>query len=51
MLLPLDANSTLDEIADVVREWVDAHVPVHWRDAAQRGGRAAIREVRTRADY
>jgi alkylation response protein AidB-like acyl-CoA dehydrogenase len=51
MQLPLDANSTLDEIADVVREWVEAHVPPAWRDAAQRGGRAAIREVRTRADY
>jgi alkylation response protein AidB-like acyl-CoA dehydrogenase len=50
MQLPLDANSTLDEIADVVREWVEANLPVKWRDAAQRG-RAAIREVRTRADY
>lgn len=34
-----------------VRAWVDEHVPVDWRDAADRGGPAAIREVRSRADY
>jgi alkylation response protein AidB-like acyl-CoA dehydrogenase len=34
-----------------VRAWVDAHVPAAWREAAERGGPAAIREVRSRADY
>ena len=33
------------------RAWVDEHVPVTWREAADRGGAAAIREVRSRADY
>ena len=31
-------------------EWVQVNVPLAWRDAAS-GGRAAIREVRPRADY
>jgi alkylation response protein AidB-like acyl-CoA dehydrogenase len=31
--------------------WVEAHVPVAWREAAARGGNSAIREVRSRADY
>ena len=44
-------HSPLDDITNVVREWVEAKVPVAWRDAAQRGGRAAIRQVRTRAQY
>jgi alkylation response protein AidB-like acyl-CoA dehydrogenase len=33
-----------------VRAWIEEHVPVAWRDAAA-GGPAAIRAVRTRADY
>ncbi len=35
----------------MVEAWVVGHVPQAWRDAAARGGRAAIRDVRTRADY
>jgi alkylation response protein AidB-like acyl-CoA dehydrogenase len=34
-----------------VRAWVEANVPRPWIDAARRGGAAAVREVRTRADY
>ena len=51
MPLPLAADSKLDEVTEVVRVWVEEHVPAEWQDAAQRGGRAAIREVRTRAAY
>jgi alkylation response protein AidB-like acyl-CoA dehydrogenase len=49
--LPLDRTSSPAQIADVVGAWVDEHVPNVWREAAARGGRAAIRTVRTRADY
>ncbi len=48
--LPLDRSSSLEDVRAVVAEWVDATVPQAWRDAAP-GGRAAIRAVRTRADY
>jgi alkylation response protein AidB-like acyl-CoA dehydrogenase len=47
----LDPSSTSDDIRAVVSAWVDAHVPGAWRDAATRGGRSAIREVRSRGDY
>ncbi len=33
------------------RHWVHAHVPGAWRRAAGEGGAAAIRRVRSRADY
>jgi alkylation response protein AidB-like acyl-CoA dehydrogenase len=35
----------------VARAWVEEHVPAAWREAAAAGGAAAIREVRSRADY
>ena len=34
-----------------VRAWVEANVPEAWREAGRRGGAAAVREVRTRAEY
>jgi len=34
-----------------VRAWVEQNVPAHWREAAERGGAAAIRGVRTRREY
>ena len=40
--------------ADAVREvraWVEANVPRAWIDAGRRGGAAAVREVRPRAEY
>jgi len=44
------ADTTPEEVAARVAEWVREHVPLAWREAAP-GGRAAIRAVRTRADY
>jgi alkylation response protein AidB-like acyl-CoA dehydrogenase len=49
--LPLDRSSAPAEITAVVQAWVDEYVPQAWQDAAARGGRAAIRDVRNRADY
>jgi alkylation response protein AidB-like acyl-CoA dehydrogenase len=40
-----------DDAVGAVRAWVLEHVPAAWREAAARGGAAAIREVRSRADY
>ena len=45
------AETTPDEAAALTAAWVDEHVPEAWREAAARGGAAAIREVRPRADY
>jgi alkylation response protein AidB-like acyl-CoA dehydrogenase len=44
-------DTPADEAAARTRAWVGEHVPLAWRDAAQRGGPAAIRKVRSRADY
>jgi len=49
--VPLNADSSIDECADVAAAWVDAHVPTWWREAAERGGASAIREVRSRTEY
>jgi alkylation response protein AidB-like acyl-CoA dehydrogenase len=46
----IDATTTAADAAGITRAWVDEHVPAAWRDAAA-GGAAAIRRVRTRADY
>jgi alkylation response protein AidB-like acyl-CoA dehydrogenase len=34
-----------------VREWVESNVPRAWVEAGRRGGPAAVRDVRTRAQY
>jgi acyl-CoA synthetase (AMP-forming)/AMP-acid ligase II/alkylation response protein AidB-like acyl-CoA dehydrogenase len=34
-----------------VRAWIDEHVPASWREATRRGGAAAIRKIRSRAEY
>jgi alkylation response protein AidB-like acyl-CoA dehydrogenase len=39
------------ELVAAVREWIEAHVPRAWIDAGRAGGAAAIRTVRTRAEY
>jgi alkylation response protein AidB-like acyl-CoA dehydrogenase len=39
------------EVVDAVRSWIDANVPRAWIDAGRSGGAAAIRAVRTRAEY
>ncbi len=49
--LPLDSSSSEAAVREAVEAWVEANVPEAWRDAAARGGRAAIREVRSRAAY
>jgi alkylation response protein AidB-like acyl-CoA dehydrogenase len=49
--LPVGRATPVDEVVDVVRGWVEENVPVAWREAAERGGAAAIREVRSRAEY
>lgn len=46
----VDADTPAEDVTTLVAEWVLAHVPPAWREAAP-GGRAAIRAVRTRADY
>ena len=49
--LAIDATTSIDDVTSVVEAWVDDHVPVAWREAAARGGPAAIREVRSRREY
>jgi alkylation response protein AidB-like acyl-CoA dehydrogenase len=49
--IAIDATSTEADAAELTREWVHEHVPSSWRDAARRGGAAAIREVRSRDEY
>jgi alkylation response protein AidB-like acyl-CoA dehydrogenase len=41
----------VEEAAELTREWVREFVPVSWREAAERGSAAAIREVRSRREY
>jgi alkylation response protein AidB-like acyl-CoA dehydrogenase len=49
--LAIDRATQPADAARIVREWIEQHVPAEWRDAARRGGAAAIREVRSRTDY
>ena len=49
--LPVDATTPVDRCVTLTEDWVEEHVPVAWREAAARGGNAAIREVRGRAEY
>lgn len=44
-------QTSADDAAAITRAWVETNVPEAWRTAAARGGAAAIREVRSRADY
>ena len=50
-LLAITRGTAAADVADAVRAWIADNVPAKWRDAARRGGAAAIREVRTRAEY
>jgi alkylation response protein AidB-like acyl-CoA dehydrogenase len=47
----LERDTPADVAASEVRAWVEANVPRAWIDAGRRGGAAAVREVRTRAQY
>ena len=49
--LAVDASTSVEDCVTPHEAWVEEHVPVAWRDAAARGGNAAIREVRGRAEY
>ena len=49
--VPLDAESSLDDIRIATASWATTHIPQSWREAAARGGRAAIRAVRSYRDY
>lgn len=49
--IAIDPSTTPDDAAAAAEVWVLTTVPEAWRDAAARGGAAAIREVRSRADY
>jgi hypothetical protein len=49
--VPLDAGSSLDDIRIATASWATTHIPQSWREAAARGGRAAIRAVRSYRDY
>jgi alkylation response protein AidB-like acyl-CoA dehydrogenase len=49
--LAIDRTTPIEDVVAAVEEWVQTHVPRSWRDAAARGGRQAIRQVRSRADY
>jgi alkylation response protein AidB-like acyl-CoA dehydrogenase len=48
--LAVDGDTPTGDLAAAVEGWVAAHVPAPWREASS-GGAAAIREVRSRADY
>jgi alkylation response protein AidB-like acyl-CoA dehydrogenase len=49
--LPLGPDSSVDEAVTLVRDWVESALPATWVEAGRRGGPAAVREVRSRADY
>ena len=46
-----EENAVVADVVALVREWVRANVPAAWREAGERGGAAAIREVRSRREY
>jgi alkylation response protein AidB-like acyl-CoA dehydrogenase len=50
-VIDLGPDTPVEVAVERTRAWVDEHVPAAWREAAERGGAAAIREVRSRADY
>jgi alkylation response protein AidB-like acyl-CoA dehydrogenase len=49
--LMVEPNTPVSDVLACVRAWVDEHVPAPWREAADRGGAAAIRKVRSRREY
>jgi acyl-CoA synthetase (AMP-forming)/AMP-acid ligase II/alkylation response protein AidB-like acyl-CoA dehydrogenase len=49
--LAVGAETPAPEVVAAVQAWIDDNVPGAWREAAQRGGATAIRDVRTRAEY
>ncbi len=49
--LPVGPDDAVDEVVEAVRRWVADRVPAAWVAAGQEGGSAAVRQVRSRADY
>jgi acyl-CoA synthetase (AMP-forming)/AMP-acid ligase II/alkylation response protein AidB-like acyl-CoA dehydrogenase len=49
--LAVGPETPASAVIAAVRAWIDDNVPDAWREAAQRGGAAAIRQVRPRAEY
>src|SRR3954453_22162807 len=47
----VDRNTPVDVAVAEVRAWVETNVPRAWVEAGRRGGAAAVREVRPRAEY
>jgi alkylation response protein AidB-like acyl-CoA dehydrogenase len=47
----LGRDTPVDTAVGEVRAWVEANVSRAWIDAGRHGGAAAVREVRTRAEY
>jgi len=47
----LDHATPVDAAVGEVRSWIEANVPRTWIEAGRRGGAAAVREVRPRAEY
>lgn len=49
--LAIDSHTGESDAVDAVRAWIEANVPRAWIDAGRSGGAAAVRTVRTRAEY
>jgi len=49
--LAVAPGAPLDEAVAAAKAWIEVNVPVAWRDAADRGGREAIRRVRRFPEY
>jgi alkylation response protein AidB-like acyl-CoA dehydrogenase len=49
--LDVDDTSSDADLVAATREWVAEHLPAAWQEAGERGGPAAVREVRPRAEY
>jgi alkylation response protein AidB-like acyl-CoA dehydrogenase len=50
-LVSVTQDVPVDEVVEAVRSWIARAVPEAWVEAGHRGGPAAVREVRTRAEY
>ena len=50
-LLSVSPDAPVDDVVEAVRAWIATAVPAAWVVAGRRGGPAAVREVRTRAEY
>ena len=50
-LLSVPSDASIDDVVASVRAWIASAIPAAWVEAGRRGGPAAVREVRTRAEY